>query len=258
MKQFLQRQFDRFALRAARVTTEGRDPVLKTAGSWMRGGRFDVIKAAAIKAGLESATYYEERMLMAQAFSGRYRLLRHAIELAQPQGLFLEFGVAGGESIRWIADLHPGTVYGFDSFDGLPEDWNALYPKGRFATEPPKVPSNVVLVEGLFADTLPRFLGERPEPISFLHIDCDLYSSTKCVFDHLGPRLEPGTVILFDEYFNYPAWQQDEFKAFQEVVAARGLNYRYDSFVPRGTQVCVVILPPEATNGNPQHVTSSG
>jgi predicted O-methyltransferase YrrM len=251
MKRFLQRQFDRLAQRAARVATEGRNPALRTAGSWMRGDRFDVVKAAAIKAGLESAAYYEQHMLMAQPFSGRHRLLKHAVGLARPQGLFLEFGVAGGESIRWTAEIHPGTIYGFDSFEGLPEDWRDRYPKGRFATNPPAVPGNVVLVQGLFADTFPAFLKERREPISFVHIDCDLYSSTKCVFDHLGPLLEPGTVILFDEYFNYPAWQQDEFKAFQETVAANGLNYRYDSFVPMGTQVCVVILPKENMNGNP-------
>jgi hypothetical protein len=40
----------------------------------------------------------------------------------------------------------------------------------------------------------------------------------------------PGTIILFDEYFNYPNWEQHEYKALQEFVKARGIAYRYLAF----------------------------
>jgi hypothetical protein len=68
----------------------------------------------------------------------------------------------------------------------------------------PHVSSNVTLIKGWFDQTLPPFLEKHPAPVSFLHVDCDLYSSTKTIFDSLRTRFRPGTVIVFDEYFNYP------------------------------------------------------
>ena len=71
------------------------------------------------------------------------------------------------------------------------------------------------MIKGLFDDTLPSFAKTHTQPVSFLHVDCDLYSSTKAIFDILGDQIVEGTVIVFDEYFNYPGWQHHEFKAFQ-------------------------------------------
>jgi len=99
----------------------------------------------------------------------------------------------------------------------------------------------VVIVEGWFADSLPRFLELHQGPIAFVHVDCDVYSSTKTVFEHLGPRLSQGTVIVFDEYFNYPGWQEHEFKAFQEFVLQSGLRYKYLAFSGAHEQVAVVL-----------------
>ena len=103
---------------------------------------------------------------------------------------------------------------------------------------------NVELLQGLFVDTIPPFLSSTAhQNVSFIHIDCDLYSSTKTIFNLLGDRIVPGTVIVFDEYFNYPGWRKHEFKAFQEFISARRLSYKYDSFVSRHQQVCVIIQP---------------
>ena len=66
--------------------------------------------------------------------------------------------------------------------------------------------------------------------MAFLHIDCDLYSSTQTIFNLLSDRIVPGTVILFDEYFNFPNWENHEFKAFQEFVAEKGVKYTYLGF----------------------------
>lgn len=60
-----------------------------------------------------------------------------------------------------------------------------------------------------------------------MHIDCDLYNSTKTIFDNLAPRIKSGTIIVFDEYFNYPNWQQHEYKAFQEFVEDNNIKYEY-------------------------------
>ena len=72
--------------------------------------------------------------------------------------------------------------------------------------------------------------GDNPGPVAFIHVDCDLYSSTKTILSLLAPRLVSGSVILFDEYFNYPNWEQHEFKAFQEFVAASAVKYTYLAF----------------------------
>jgi hypothetical protein len=103
------------------------------------------------------------------------------------------------------------------------------------------LPPNAQLVKGWFADTLPPFISSHSAAVSFLHVDCDLYSSTKCIFDVLDERVGPGCVIVFDEYFNYPGWQRHEFKAFQEFVGRRSLKYRYEGVVPSHQQVCVSI-----------------
>ena len=63
-------------------------------------------------------------------------------------------------------------------------------------------------------------------PVAFIHVDCDLYSSTKTIFSLLSDRIVPGTIILFDEYFNYPNWQQHEYKALQEFVDTKNIKYR--------------------------------
>ena len=78
-------------------------------------------------------------------------------------------------------------------------------------------------------------------PISLLHVDCDLYSSTKTIFDRLNDWIVPGTIIVFDEYFNYSGWELHEFKAFQEFREANRLSYEYIGLAPTGQQVAVRI-----------------
>ncbi|MFL6846202.1 MAG: hypothetical protein ACJ8ER_15135 [Allosphingosinicella sp.] len=43
------------------------------------------------------------------------------------------------------------------------------------------------------------------------------------------------------EFFNYPGWRNHEYKAFMELVEARGLKFRYHSLFRRHPAVCVVI-----------------
>lgn len=201
----------------------------------------NLLAMADLIAGMESAQYYCENFLTAQAFAGAHDLLIHAVSKAKPGGLFLEFGVASGGTATCISKHIEGKLYAFDVFEGLPEDWRTGYPKGHFAGVEPDVPDNVVIVKGLFANTLPHFAAENEGFISFLHVDCDLYSSTREIFELIGRRLVPGSVIVFDEYLNYPGWNRHEFLAFKEFTAANGVEYSYDSFVPSHQQVCVVI-----------------
>lgn len=146
-------------------------------------------------------------------------------------GMVLEFGVAEGTTLRIIAD-ELGFVYGFDSFDGLPEAWRSNYPKGTFACEPPEVDGAEIIV-GLFQESLPSFLAKHADKVAFLHIDSDLYSSAAYVLDALTDRMQVGTIIVFDEFFNYPGWEQGEAQAFGEwtdrtKVKVEPLAYTYN------------------------------
>lgn len=140
-------------------------------------------------------------------------------------GHALEFGVASGRTLRLIAESMPVT--GFDSFEGLPEDWRDGFPKGAFSCNVPSVPDAEIVV-GLFEQTLPVWIDNNTEILSELglvHIDCDLYSSTKTIFKHLEEFIVPGVIIVFDEYHGYPGFENHEFKAWSEFIKSSGKRF---------------------------------
>jgi predicted O-methyltransferase YrrM len=205
-----------------------------------RGDAFNLDNLARLSAAVTSSQYLYSRMIGAKRFDSALELTDYAVACATVEGLALEFGVFSGRSINRMAQGRQGTVYGFDSFEGLPEEWRDGYDKGAFARQDlPEVLPNVELVVGWFDRTLPKFLDEHPGPVSIVHIDCDLYSSTQTVLTQLRERLVPGTIILFDEYFNYPGWEMHEFKAFKEFVESTGLQYEYIGLHPKHQQVAV-------------------
>lgn len=207
-------------------------------------GQYDYEQVAYLLAAAASAGYMTEHMANARNLVHRDALLDFALSHATINGLVLEFGVYTGNSLRRIAAQSPGTVHGFDSFEGLPEDWTHFQKKGRFSLrgELPDVgAANIVLHKGWFTDTLPSFLVQNPGPVRFAHIDCDLYSSAKTVLDGLAPRLATGTIILFDEYLNYPGWERHEHRAFQEMISRVGRGYEYLGFASTASSVAVRI-----------------
>ncbi len=140
----------------------------------------------------------------------------------------LEFGVMSGRTLSVLANLNsPNNVYGFDSFEGLPEQWiknpNEVYDAGSFAVPLMALPDNAKLVKGWYCDTVPEWSKEHTDlSIKLLHIDCDLYSSTKDVLYGLNDKIVSNTIIVFDEMYNwnnpseYPTWAEHEFKALKE------------------------------------------
>jgi Flp pilus assembly protein TadD len=169
-----------------------------------------------------------------------------AVDAAPSHGLVLEFGVRFGASIRQIAAL-VGTqqvVHGFDSFQGLPEAWNGI-PLGAYTTAGvlPTVPRNVTLHVGWFNDTLPGFMDSNPGPVRLANIDCDIYSSTATVLTALAPRIEGGSILVFDELVGNETWRQDEFRALQEAAERYSWRYRYLTFSFYSKQAVVQILP---------------
>jgi len=153
-------------------------------------------------------------------------------------GHVLEFGVWKGISINLIAEYFSGRiVHGFDSFEGLPEDWYKFKESKkktrakRFRLDKlPEVRSNVILYKGWFDDTLPiwveKYSGDNltfpKKSIAVLHIDSDLYSSAKTVLTLLNHMIVKNTIIMFDELCHwgdqrkYSNWEEHEWKALTE------------------------------------------
>lgn len=203
----------------------------------------DIINA--IEGARASAKFEREHLLEVPDVKRREELFRLAMSQVPDQGLFLEFGTYKGDSINLLARLRPGsTFYGFDSFQGLPEGWTAGTRKGGLSTHGriPPVRKNVELIPGFFQDTLPKFLERHPDaPVAFVHVDCDLYSSTLTALRVLKPRLQVGTVLVFDEYYNYADWLEGEHKAWTEFCGEHRIRFRYVGYIRMGSQVCVKV-----------------
>ena len=140
------------------------------------------------------------------------------------KGHWCEFGVRAGRSLNWMIDEYPEQViHAFDSWQGLPEEWN--HGTGKVADmscNPPVVPRHIQLHKGWFKNTVPTWKENNKGPVAFLHMDADIYSSTKEVLTLLNDRIVPGTVITFDEFCNFrlsgkmSKWEDQEFLALIE------------------------------------------
>lgn len=167
---------------------------------------------------------------------------------SQANGLFAEFGVAWGTTINHMSALRPDvTFYGFDGFEGIPEPWYNN-PAGSYTQNGtlPAVNKNVDLVVGWFDQSLPKFTevhGEflRERGVSMIHVDCDIYSSTVTVFEYLGKFLRPGSVVIFDEYWNYQNWEKHEHKAWTEFCRANKVEYKFIAYTVGSVQAAVII-----------------
>jgi predicted O-methyltransferase YrrM len=209
---------------------------------------FTLLNELRRRTAVECADYAHERMPLALHFDTRERLLDYAIETLNSnddgRGLFVEFGVYKGHSVNYFAKrINSGrTIYGFDSFEGLHVDCigNDLA-KGAFDLGGilPEVEKNVILIKGWFHQTLPTFFAEHPQPIWFISHDADTYEAAKIVFEFTAPRLRPGTMIVFDDYWGYRGWKSGEHKAWAELVAELNIKYEYLAFTVQ--QVFVII-----------------
>jgi hypothetical protein len=193
---------------------------------------------------------YDEFLRLAQGAIDQLRVVPSPLSSVlapwsdiERSGLWLEFGVYKGESLAKMACVAPlggGTakVFGFDSFEGLPEDWNESHPKGTFATPLPVVEgANIVI--GKFEDTLPSFVHVMARsPVTLLHVDCDLYSSTSTVLRRVLPHLAPGALVVFDELAGYEGFEKHEMLALWEAHE-RGFRFEFVCRDPAGTKVAI-------------------
>jgi predicted O-methyltransferase YrrM len=210
--------------------------------------RRDVFAAGEREAVAGSARFARDHLAGAVPLPHPDATLAHALSSAPSGGMACEFGVYRGGTLRMIAAHRAdGRVYGFDTFTGLPETWRAGFPAGAFddVGALPEVPG-AELVAGLFDDTLDGFLAEHPGPVDFLHVDSDLYSSAVTVLAAVGPRLRAGSIVLFDEFLNFPGWERDEARAWWEYAEKHDVRYSYLCWTHDNEQVAVRIDDPGA------------
>jgi len=169
---------------------------------------------------------YLEPLKLTRQYCNRYNLYKYISDNYTKEDskiIYLEFGVAGGESLKWWINENQNSLskfYGFDTFEGLPEDWGVFFKKGDMSHNETRIQDDrVYMVKGLFQDTLFDFTTKNREMLNssyrkIIHMDADLYSSTLFVLSQLYPYLKQGDIILFDE-FNVPL---HEFKAYKDFT----------------------------------------
>ena len=172
------------------------------------------------------------RRVLCPTHARRRELWRYALTLvADPSLPWCEFGVGEGESLDWFLLNKPAgnAMFGFDTFEGIPEPWLG-HPAGHWKSEPyqsnradleiVRAPFEASLSDAALRTRLARGIG-------LMHVDCDLYSSTRTVLEGTREFLRPDTVVIFDEFYGYGGWQQCEAGAFREFVEAEKVSFEY-------------------------------
>jgi len=216
--------------------------VSKFLDKYLNSKNHDIQFARNFKSLFETIQYIHKNMLLIKPVDQPLEIHDIALSHVTLNGFFLEFGVFSGKTINYISNkVNNELIYGFDSFEGLPDFWRDGFDKGTFDLKSnlPNVNLNVKLIKGWFDESLKDF--KLNKPIAYLHIDCDLYSSTKTIFNYLRNHIISGTVIVFDEYFNYPGWQNGEYLAFKEFIDSTKLHYEYLSYTRNHEQVAIII-----------------
>ncbi len=190
-------------------------------------------------------SYFKESYVFSDDYSIRNFAINEAIKKFDNKSLFLEFGVFKGDSINLFGkNLKKinGEIFGFDSFKGLKDEWitDEFHPTGTFDLKgnKPSVENNVKLIDGWVEETLKNFLSNNTKKIAFIHFDLDTYESTSFVLKSLKKDLQPGTIILFDEFYGFPNWEKYEYKAFKEEIEQN--KFKYIAFGSR--QACIKII----------------
>ncbi len=154
------------------------------------------------------------------------------------EGYYFEFGCHGARTIRYAHDafhaLFDWTYVAFDSFAGLPEipeiDRQPIWQAGdlhtseeefvRLAVEHGVPRDRLLTVPGFYDRTLTAELKRRllPARAAVVYVDCDLYTSTVPVLEFVKDFLQPGTVIVFDDWFCFKGDpDRGERRAFREL-----------------------------------------
>ena len=158
---------------------------------------------------------------------------------------FYEFGVWRASSFKYLIKFFK-KGYGFDTFTGLPEDWdvgNGIEKAGTYTSDGnvPKIKGGEFIV-GKFEDTLPVFFSKSRPIASLINFDADLYSSTICALNCSKSVMDKDTILIFDEFIIYESWEQHEFKALNEFCSINHWSYEVVAISFSTKQVAVKII----------------
>ena len=162
-----------------------------------------------------------------------------------PEKPFYEFGVWRASSFKYLIKAFK-KGYGFDTFTGLPEDWDVgshIEKKGMYTSDGnvPKIKGGEFIV-GKFEDTLPVFFSESRPIASVINFDADLYSSTICALNFSKSVMDKDTILIFDELIINESWEQDEFKALNEFCSINHYSYEVIAISFLTKQVAVKLI----------------
>jgi hypothetical protein len=196
---------------------------------------------------IDSFNYAKENMQDAYSFLDRFEGLSLSIEDAKrrfpSRTRVLEFGVYKAGMINYQARKFPGFSFvGFDSFEGLQQQWAGMAPEKTFdlGGRLPKVRDNVALVKGWFAESGQRWKTANPASDAplLVHVDCDTYGATVDVLELCSDYVEHGVVFHFDDYFGFPGWRTGGFKALEEI--SERLRWRL-TYLSYGTKEAAIL-----------------
>ena len=158
---------------------------------------------------------------------------------------FYEFGVWRGASYNYLIKFY-GKGFGFDTFKGLPEDWNTgniTEKEGSYSADGilPKIEGAEFIV-GNFEDSLPEFFSQERPVASLINFDSDLYSSTICALNYSKNIIDKDTILIFDEFLINENWEQDEYKALEEFCTQTNFSYEVLAVSFFSKQVAVKLI----------------
>lgn len=177
-------------------------------------------------------------------------------------GYYFEFGCHGANTMRlaWncFHHLFDWSYVAFDSFQGLPSigdiDRQEIWREGKLKTTEQDftricrghgIPEDrLTTVPGYYDRSLTDEVKSRlaPGKAAVVYVDCDLYESTVPVLRFVAHFLQPGTVIVFDDWNCFladPA--RGERRAFAEFRAANP-SFRFEPFYATDMQQAFVFV----------------
>ena len=162
--------------------------------------------------------------VLPELYFHRWALFDRMVEQSQQDRPFYEYGVWRGQAFQYLIKTFK-KGYGFDTFEGLPEDWHNEK-AGTYSSDGniPQIEGGKFIV-GKFEDTLPEFFSEPRPKASIINFDADLYSSTICALNFSKPVIDRHTILIFDEFIVNKNWEQDEYKALNEFCLNNNCSY---------------------------------
>ena len=138
--------------------------------------------------------------------------------------LWLDFGIRCGGNANYISLKTDDKLYGFyNNNNGFPEKWD----NDTFIWK--NINSNIIISNGPYNETVENFITTQDKKISFIHIDCDYYSSSKYVLNTIKNYIDKDCIIIFDELVNYPGFDgpNGELKALYEFITENNVDYEW-------------------------------